>query len=104
MKRFLPAVGFALVVAGGACSPASAADQNSRSHGQNTRLALVCDQHCACWQTRYQLRKDGRDDREFWSFNTCPGGGSYNGYYRTGPSVGLGFESRFPEHSHPFPF
>ena len=104
MKHFFLAVGFALIAAGGSCSPANAADQSLRARGHRTRLALVCDQYCACWQTRYQLRRDGGDDREFRNFNTCPSGGSYNGYYRTGPSINLGFESRFPEHSHIFPF
>lgn len=104
MKHCLLAVGFALILAGGLCGRASASDQNARAHGQNTRLALVCDQYCACWQTRYQLPRDGRDDRQIHNFNACPNGGSYNGYYRSGPSIDLGFKSRFPEHPHLFPF
>jgi len=104
MSRLLFALIFSLIVAGGPCCTANAADVSSRGREQRTRLALVCDHYCACWQTRYQLRRDGRDDREFRNFNLCPSGGSYNGYYRTGPSIGLGFESRFAERSYPFPF
>lgn len=70
------------------------------------RVRLVCDQDCRCWHTRYQQRNNAWkvDDRERWNPNYCPGGGYYNGHYRTGPGIGLSFESRFPVRGYPFPF
>ncbi|NEU95316.1 hypothetical protein [Bradyrhizobium uaiense] len=70
------------------------------------RVRLACDQDCNCWPTRYQQRIYRRkiDELERQDPNYCPGGGHYNGHYRTGPTTGLSFESRLPVRSHPFPF
>ncbi|QOZ35044.1 hypothetical protein [Bradyrhizobium sp. CCBAU 53421] len=70
------------------------------------RVRLACDQNCHCWQTRYQQRSYRRkiDDQERQDPNSCPGGGHYNGHCRSGPATGLGFESRLPVRSLPFPF
>jgi hypothetical protein len=65
-------------------------------------VRLVCDQNCSCWHTAYRARRHEplllADD-----VNACPAGGRYNGHYRTGPSTGLGFESRIAKGSL-FPF
>lgn len=53
---------------------------------------LVCDQDCHCWRTAYPAQRSRVPIIE--DVNACPAGGRYNGHYRTGPSVGLGFESR----------
>ncbi len=70
------------------------------------RVRLVCDQDCRCWQTGYIQRGYywKIDPRELQDPNYCPPGGYYNGHYRTGPGTGLGFESRYPVRSLPFPF
>ncbi|MGY3697695.1 hypothetical protein ACVIGA_007775 [Bradyrhizobium sp. USDA 3240] len=70
------------------------------------RVRLACDQYCYCWQTRYRQRSYRRtiDDQARQDPNYCPGGGHYNGHYRTGPATGLSFESRLPVRSLPFPF
>ncbi|WP_375780397.1 hypothetical protein ACE103_17145 [Bradyrhizobium sp. ma5] len=69
-------------------------------------VRLACDQYCYCWQTRYQQRSYRRtiDDQARQDPNYCPGGGHYNGHYRTGPATGLSFECRLPVRSLPFPF
>ncbi len=65
-------------------------------------VRLVCDQNCNCWRTAYRAPRHESvlfaDD-----VNACPAGGRYNGHYRTGPSTGLGFESRIAKGSL-FPF
>ena len=104
MRLFLFLAAAALIAAAAYAAPADATDLRSRPAATGNRLRLVCDQYCQCWQTRYQMRSDGRDYRDLHNFISCPGGGYYNGYYRAGPSIGLGFESRFPVYSHPFPF
>jgi hypothetical protein len=70
------------------------------------RVRLVCDQDCRCWRTGYIQRgyDEKVDPKEYQDPNYCPAGGYYNGHYRTGPGTGLGFESRFPVRSLPFPF
>lgn len=55
-------------------------------------VRLVCDQDCRCWHTAYPAQRSRVPIVE--DINACPAGGRYNGHYRTGPSVGLGFESR----------
>lgn len=55
-------------------------------------VRLVCDQDCNCWRTAYPAQRSRVPIVE--DVNACPAGGRYNGHYRTGPSVGLGFESR----------
>jgi hypothetical protein len=66
---------------------------------------LVCDQNCQCWHTAYRAPKTPRADVLLLAddVNACPAGGRYNGHYRTGPSTGLGFESRIAKGSL-FPF
>jgi hypothetical protein len=103
-RLFLAAAAAALIAGWAYAGPADAADLKAQRRAHAHRLALVCDQHCQCWQTGYQMRSDGRDPRDLHNFISCPGGGYYNGHYRTGPSIGLGFESRYPVYSHPFPF
>ena len=105
MRLFLTAAAAALITTGAYATPLDATDSRSQPTANIDQVALVCDQYCQCWQTRYQ-QSHGRkaDYRAQQDFNSCPGGGHYNGYYRTGPSIDLDFESRFPVRSHPFPF
>ncbi|MGY3446314.1 MULTISPECIES: hypothetical protein [unclassified Bradyrhizobium] len=68
------------------------------------QVRLACDQNCHCWRTLYRERSHRRTIDERQDPNYCPGGGHYNGHYRTGPGTGLSFDSRLPVRSLPFPF
>jgi hypothetical protein len=107
MKRqfFIPAA--AVCMATAACAaPIGLTSLLPQQASNVDRVRLVCDQDCHCWRTGYIAGNHARkiDDRERQDPNFCPGGGYYNGYYRTGPGTGLSFESRFPVRSFPFPF
>ena len=106
-QRFFIAVTAALVTAETcAAAPVGVAGLTPRLKSSVERIRLVCDQDCRCWRTGYVARSCARkiDDRERQDPNFCPGGGYYNGHYRTGPGTGLSFESRSPVRSFPFPF
>ena len=78
----------------------------SQPPASTVQVRLACDQDCRCWQTRYRQRssRHGIDDQARLDPNYCPGGGHYNGHYRTGPATGLSFESRDRVRAFPFPF
>lgn len=95
----------ALVLVTAAANAAPLGITSSPRFGASTpveSVRLVCDQNCNCWHTAYRARRHDTvllaDD-----INACPAGGRYNGHYRTGPSTGLGFESRVAKGSL-FPF
>jgi hypothetical protein len=96
----------AMTTAAAAAAPLVPADRTVSALSPVESVRLVCDQDCRCWRTAYRehLTREARllralDD----DANACPAGGRYNGHYRTGPSVGLGFETRVP-HTSVFPF
>ncbi|WP_298377841.1 hypothetical protein [uncultured Bradyrhizobium sp.] len=96
----------AVIVSEACAAPVQVTRLSPQHPASVVRVRLACDQYCHCWQTRYQQRSYRRkvEDQERQDPNYCPGGGHYNGHYRTGPATGLGFESRVPVRSHPFPF
>jgi hypothetical protein len=96
----------ALLATGASAAPLNVSGLMSQQTSNVDRVRLVCDQDCRCWRTGYIQRgyHAKADPREYQDPNYCPAGGYYNGYYRTGPGTGLGFESRFPVRSLPFPF
>jgi hypothetical protein len=98
----------AALVAAGTCSaaPVGVPSLTPQPAPDVERVRLVCDQDCRCWRTGYVERGYARkiEYRERQDANFCPGGGYYNGHYRTGPGTGLSFESRLPVRSLPFPF
>ncbi|WP_407146949.1 hypothetical protein [Bradyrhizobium sp. ORS 86] len=103
---FLIAAAAAMVASDVWAMPVHVAMLSSQHPASVDRVRLACDQNCRCWQTLYRQRSHHRkiDDRERQDPDYCPGGGHYNGHYRTGPAIGLGFESRLPVRSFPFPF
>jgi hypothetical protein len=72
------------------------------------QVRMVCDQHCECWQTRYQERRPILAERDDLACPTSRSDrrayGYYNGHYRSGPATGLGFDSRYPVREFAFPF
>ena len=106
MLPFFIAAAAALMVSEVCAAPVHVAGLSSQRPSSVDRVRLVCDQDCRCWHTLSQQRNYRRkiDDRERQDPNFCPGGGHFNGYYRTGPATGLSFESRLPVRSFPFPF
>ncbi|OKO91388.1 hypothetical protein AC629_02670 [Bradyrhizobium sp. NAS80.1] len=100
-NMFLGAVQVALLAA---ASPAI-------EHGDRPPVAevrMVCDQNCSCWPTRYRGRRLLLADRPDLACPPPAAGrpahGHYNGYYRTGPATGIGFDSRAPVREFAFPF
>jgi hypothetical protein len=71
-------------------------------------VRMVCDQNCTCWPTRYRERRPSLADRADLACPPPADGrpvqGYYNGHYRTGPAVGVGFDSRVPVRELAFPF
>jgi hypothetical protein len=106
MRISLLFVAAALLATGASAAPVNVSSLMSLSTSNVDRVRLVCDQDCRCWRTGYIQRGYHWkvDPREYQDPNYCPAGGYYNGYYRTGPGTGLGFESRLPVRSLPFPF
>jgi hypothetical protein len=72
------------------------------------QVRTVCDQTCDCWQTRYRERRPLLADRPDLACPPRPSDrpvvGDYNGHYRTGPAIGIGFDSRAPVRGFAFPF
>jgi hypothetical protein len=96
----------ALITTEASAAPLNVSGLMSQQSSNVDRVRLVCDQDCRCWRTGYIQRgyDEKVDPKEYQDPNYCPAGGYYNGHYRTGPGTGLGFESRFPVRSLPFPF
>ena len=94
-----------LVASAASAAPLSLAGKAAPALSPVEAVRLVCDQDCRCWHTAYQGHSTPRKAEVLLrdDVNACPRGGHYNGHYRTGPSVDLGFESRIP-HTLPFPF
>ncbi|MFB9269715.1 hypothetical protein ACFFWD_42490 [Bradyrhizobium erythrophlei] len=103
---FLIAAAAALMASEVCAAPVHVTGLSSQQLSSVDRVRLVCDQNCRCWHTLYRQRNHRwkTDDRERQDPNYCPGGGHFNGHYRTGPATGLSFESRLPVRSFPFPF
>ncbi|WP_050628983.1 hypothetical protein [Bradyrhizobium viridifuturi] len=105
-RLLLIATAIAVTASDACAAPVHVARLSSQRPVAAVRVRLACDQDCRCWQTRYQQRRDRRAtaDQTRLDPNYCPGGGHYNGHYRTGPATGLSFESRTPVRALPFPF
>ncbi|MGN1286634.1 MAG: hypothetical protein ACI4XG_08655 [Bradyrhizobium sp.] len=103
---FLIAAAIAMMASDASAAPLHVTRLSSQHPAGAVRVRLACDQDCRCWQTRYKQRSHRQkvDDQARLDPNYCPGGGHYNGHYRTGPATGLGFESRVPVRAFPFPF
>ena len=103
--RLCLAAGAALLATASAAAPLSLADRAASAISRVEQVRLVCDQDCRCWHTAYRERLT-REARMLRALdddaNACPAG-RYNGHYRSGPSVGLGFDTRTP-HTSVFPF
>ncbi|MGO9359910.1 MAG: hypothetical protein ACLP1D_19970 [Xanthobacteraceae bacterium] len=106
IRRLCLAAGAALLATASVAAPLSPAERSAAAISRIEQVRLVCDQDCRCWHTAYRERLTREaaalralDD----DANACPAGGRYNGHYRTGPSVGLGFDTRTP-HTSVFPF
>jgi hypothetical protein len=96
----------ALMTSAVSAAPRAPDNRAASATGSFDEIRLVCDQGCRCWRTAYRerLTRDAAALRALDDVaNACPQGGRYNGYYRTGPSIGLGFETRTP-HTSIFPF
>jgi hypothetical protein len=105
-RLFFIAVAAASTLTAACAAPAGVTGLMTQRMSSVDQVRLVCDQDCRCWPTGYRARNDTRtfDERERGDPNACPGGGRYNGHYRSGPGTGLSFESRFPVRSFAFPF
>lgn len=73
------AVGTGLAIGAAHAGPLKTPIPHARGAAEPMQIRVVCDQNGQCWKTRY-MERAGDADR-----------GLYNGYYRTGPSVDLGF-------------
>jgi len=69
-------------------------------------VRMVCDQTCSCWRTRNRESRPPPADRPDLAcpppVTGRPARGSYNGHYRAGPAIGIGFDSRDPVREFPF--
>lgn len=100
VTSFLGAVQIALLASSG-----PAVNQGDRPPIVEVRM--VCDQTCNCWPTRYRERRPALADRPDLACPPPEAGrpalGYYNGHYRTGPAIGVGFDS-LGARELPFPF